>query len=83
MPMYHSPPYYAKQLRIGVDKIHNAIDREELRAVNVSEGTERPRWRISEDDWQDYLNRRSNIQPPKPTRRRKAAASSDVIEFYK
>jgi excisionase family DNA binding protein len=80
--VFHKPPALAKQLGVAREKIIEFIRRGELRAINLSEGV-RPRWRISEDDWQTFLAAKSNQRPVKKTTRRKTSGSGSVIEFYK
>jgi hypothetical protein len=57
--------------------IHNG----DLRAINVAKvaAGERPRWFISEVDYESFLLGRSTFKPPARTRRSKPA---EVVEFY-
>ena len=79
---FHTPPALAKQAGVAREKIIEFINRGELRAINLSEGV-RPRWRVSDDDWQAFLASKSNQKPVKKTTRRRTAGSGEVIEYYK
>jgi len=75
---YSTPPEIAKRLRIRPDKVLGWIKSGELAAFDVSETVGgRPRWRISQQDLDDFLRRRRATPPPKATRkpRRKPAKS--------
>lgn len=73
---------------IGVDqqKVLTWIHLGYLRAVDVSQSPGgRPRWRISDDDWAEFLASRSTqAAPPPPTEKpkRRRRTDSNVIEFY-
>lgn len=78
---FYTPPTLARQAGVAREKIIEFINRGELRAINLSEGT-RPRWRISDDDWQAFLASKSNQKPVKPVTRRKVAKATGVTQFY-
>ena len=61
---YLTPPEIAKRLRITAAKVIGWIRKGELRAVDVGNGS-RPRYRISPDDFEDFLKSRE-VQPPLP-----------------
>lgn len=65
---YQSPPEVAKELRISVDRVLHWIKSGKLRAVNLSEGIERPRWKVDPDDLAAFLAGRSNHTTAKPVR---------------
>lgn len=63
-----TPPQIARLLRVGVDHVHTFIRSGELKAVNLSRSS-RPRWKISPENFQRFLDARSNTQTlPKPRR---------------
>lgn len=64
-----TPPKVGRILGCGADQVLDFIRRGELKASNLS-NADRPRWKISPDDLQKFLDARSNQKPPKPTRRR-------------
>ncbi len=70
-----SPPVIARELGINAGKVIEWITSGELKAVNLSNRT-RPRWRISREDFDDFLRRRSNAdhrkEPSPRAKRRKA-----------
>lgn len=77
-----SPPKIADLLTVGHDKVLHWNKVGELRAVDVSTRRgQRPRWRISPEDLEDFLARRRATPPPKPTRRRHQHAQG-VTEYY-
>ncbi len=64
------------------ETILNAIEKGELRAVNIGNGLLRPTWRISEADFAAWIEKRTArpmLAPQKRTRRRQEA---DVIKFF-
>lgn len=68
---YHSPPHYAKKARVASEKIIGFIEAGELRAYNLAtKQGGRPRYRIAESDWQEFLERRSASALPVRTARR-------------
>lgn len=81
MSKFHTPPTLARLAGVANEKIIAFIASGELRAINLSEGT-RPRWRVSDEDWQSFLARKSNQPPIKPTKRR-SVKKSEITEFYK
>ncbi len=68
----HTPPTIAKLLGIKVDKVHAWIRAGELKAVNVAQKRSgRPRWRVLDEQLQDFLRSRESVKPP-PRRRRRS-----------
>jgi len=69
---YHSPPYYAKKAGVASEKITGFIEAGELRAYNfAAKQGGRPRYRIAESDWREFLERRAAaVQPALPRRSR-------------
>lgn len=64
-----TPPEVAKLLRVSTEKVLGWIRRAELRAVNVSNSS-RPRYRVSRDSLDEFLESRE-VQPPAPRARRR------------
>lgn len=58
---YLTPPTIAKRLGVTCDKVLTWIRVGKLRAVNVSDHG-RPRWKISPEDIETFLESRSSIQ---------------------
>jgi excisionase family DNA binding protein len=75
MSDWASPPTYAKEIAIKVDKVYSLIAAGEITAVNVAADPRgKPRYRISRTEWERWLESRSTKPPePKPRRRRRAA----------
>jgi excisionase family DNA binding protein len=65
---YLTPPEVAKILRVTPEKILGWIRRAELRAVNVGNGM-RPRYRVSREFLDAFLEAREVQPPSKPARR--------------
>lgn len=74
-----TPPELARQRGITADKILTWIRRGELRAINVSEGSIRPRYLIALTDLADFDNRRAVVPPePEPPRQPRTEVPSYV-----
>lgn len=67
---YLTPPEIAKQLRVSSPKVLGWIRRGELSAVNVSDTGFRPRYRVSQQSLDEFLESRE-VQLPTPRVRRK------------
>lgn len=79
---YLTPPKVGALLGVGHDKVLGFIRTGELRAIDLSTTRgKRPRWRISPDDLNAFLARRSATPSPKLRRHQKQQDAS-VIEFY-
>lgn len=77
---WKSPPEVAEELGIAVEKVHTWIRAGELEAVNIGTTTTgRPRWKISQDAIDAFLEARRQRRPVKPVRRKKRAG---MIAFY-
>lgn len=68
---YLAPPEIAKQLRVSPEKVLGWIRRGELKAVNVSNGHSRPRYRVSQESLDAFLKYREVYPPPPRVRRRR------------
>lgn len=68
---YQSPPEIAKELRVSCDRVLHWIKTGKLKAVNLSEGHERPRWKIHPDDKAAFLAGRTNHTTGKQARERR------------
>jgi hypothetical protein len=66
-----SPPEVAKLFGIAPEKVVGAIRRVELRACNLGNGSQRPRYRISTESLEDFLRSREVGPAPQPVRRRR------------
>jgi len=77
-------PPLAKQLEVGVDKIHDLIESGDLVAVNFAgPDAHRPRWKIFQADLDAFLDGRASRRPaPKSSRRKPATAGVGVTEYY-
>jgi excisionase family DNA binding protein len=70
-PPFLTPPEIAKLLRVTPQKVITWIRRGELEAVNVSDRV-RPRYRVSRESLNEFLERRKvRPPPPSPPRRRR------------
>lgn len=80
----YTPPQLAEQYGIAVERIRGWILAGQLRALNLSDSESRPRWRITDEDWQEFLDTRANcmkstLQNPKRKQRRR---KSGVTEYF-
>ena len=75
-PCYHflTPPEIASILRVKPDKVLSWIHQGKLKAVNVGNGTSRPRYRVSKDNFDTFLKLRE-VPPPFPVQRRRRNAT--------
>jgi excisionase family DNA binding protein len=56
-----TPPEVAKILGVSADHVVEYINRRELKAVNTSL-RDRPRWKVSEANLEEFIQKRSNIE---------------------
>ena len=84
--MYKTVRQRAESIKVQQQKVLAWIARGELIATDVSESRGgRPRWRISDEDWQQFLTSRSNqstISTATNTTKRKRRTDPGVIQFY-
>lgn len=77
---YFTPPQIAKMTGASEDTVYGWIHSGELKAVNMSKipDGERPRWRISRDDLDQFFEARANkpVQPIKPAKRRRKTVAA-------
>lgn len=76
-----SPPQLARRLGVSAEKVIAWIRSGKLRAINVSDGPKRPRWRIHQVDVELFEAGRAVI-PPAPAARPRRRAAGEVIEFF-
>ena len=78
--MFHTTSSVATLLHTSEEQILAHIKAGRLKAVNVGLGSQRPRWRISDDQLTEFLESRTATPPaPRPARRTRAGT---VVEFY-
>ena len=78
---YRTPPQISNDLSVGHDKVLGWIHSGELQAVNLAARRDgRPRWRISDEDLEDFLARRA--ASPAPKRRRRRKQPNHVTDYY-
>ena len=75
-----TPPAVAQRLGVDPARVIGWIRAGRLRAINLSDGELRPRFRIDPADLDDFLRAREVVARPKPQRRRRK--DPNVIEFY-
>ena len=77
-----NPVELSKAIGIDAATVRKWIVEGWLPAVDMrSPGTSRPRWRISESDFETFVKRRSNTPPPAPRRRQRNDAA-DLERFF-
>lgn len=64
------------------ETILTAISRGELRAINIGSGLKRPTWRISETDFETWLEFRSHRPLLAKTKRSTKAQTEPVVKFF-
>jgi excisionase family DNA binding protein len=72
---YLTPPEVAERLGVSPERIIGWIRSGKLRAVNIGDGSRRPRFRISPDRLGDFLRSREVIPPAEPAPRQRRRAS--------
>ncbi len=80
MTHYVTPPAIADRLGVDAHRVIAWIKRGQLAAVNIGDGSQRPRYRVSEADLQVFLAART-VQPPAPRVRRRRT-DPNVIAFF-
>lgn len=80
LPRFFSPPEIADSLGIDPAKVISWIRSGRLRAVNVSEGARRARWKVSPEALAAFFtSREPNAPTPRPKRRRRDPAEVDYL----
>lgn len=79
---YLSPPEIARRLRVRSHKVLGWIHSGRLRAIDISSGHRRPRYRVHEADLAVYLESLVVHATPAPPRRR-PQKDIDVIEYIR
>ena len=77
---YEPTARVAEVLGVKAQVIRNAILAGELAAMNIANSTKRPIWRISKEQWQEFLDRRSSEAVVFARKMKRAA---DQIELSK
>jgi excisionase family DNA binding protein len=77
---YFSPPEIAERFGVDPAKVVGWIRKGEMRAVNVGNGSSRPRYRISPADLATFEASRA-VQPPAPRVRRRRT-DPNVVQFF-
>lgn len=78
---YLTPPAVAERYGVDVHRVHAWIHRGELRAINVGDGAQRPRFRISPADLVAFEAARSAGPAPKISRVRRRR-DPELEEFF-
>ena len=78
---YQTPPRVAERYGVDVHRVLDWIRRGELHAINVGDGSMRPRYRISPSDLAIFEAARSATPAPKISRVRRRR-DPNVIEFF-
>lgn len=78
---YLTPPEIGKLLGCNSERIRGWIRSGELSAINLGNSKRRPRWRITQAAFDDFLNRRSNVATAKPSTGRRRMHLEAVKAF--
>jgi excisionase family DNA binding protein len=82
MPSFYTPAQVAELLAVDQGKILAWLHSGELHGINIAKRAGgRPRWRISSEQLQAFLQSRSTSPPPKPAKRRRQQ-SGQVTAYY-
>lgn len=73
----------AEHYQVHRRKVWQWINSGKLKAINIAKGTGRPTWRIPPDSLPEFDRSRQNVEEQSYRRRRRAAATVDVVEFIK
>jgi excisionase family DNA binding protein len=78
---FFTVPAVAKRFGVNQTKVLSWIKSGELNALDVSQARgDRPRWRVSQDDLDQFCESRRAVPAPKPVRNRKRLEG--VTEFF-
>ena len=66
---FMTPPTAASLLNVRVEKVLTWIHKGELRAINISDGKRRPRYRISPEALSAFVQSREIVPRPQVSRR--------------
>ncbi len=78
---WFTPPQIAEQLGVNVDRVRGWIYAGELEAVNVADSPKRPRWRISQDAYDEFLTSRTAVQK-RATPKRRSKTAIAVKDYF-
>jgi excisionase family DNA binding protein len=76
-----TPPQVAKRYGVSPDTVRSWIERGELRAVNIGNGTVKPRYRIEPAALADFDKRRTADKTPPQKRPKKKPTGLTVTKF--
>ena len=78
-----TPADVAKALRVKkLETIYRLISRGKIRAVDVSTGTGRPRWRIPPEALRAFLRDRAVSPPASEAPRKRKAATTVATQYF-
>jgi len=78
---WRTPPGIGEELGVNADRVRGWILSGQLAAVNVADGV-RPRWRISQEAFDDFLKKRSAVQKLPAPPKRKRSREVPFTEFF-
>ena len=79
MTRYLTVADVADRIKLTVPAVLDRIHCGDLVAINVSSGTQRPRWRIADVELTRWLTSRQSGPTPRITRRRRSAAITEYV----
>ncbi|MCA9189823.1 MAG: helix-turn-helix domain-containing protein [Pirellulaceae bacterium] len=68
---YLTPPMVARRYGVSVDRVRGWITSGQLTGINLGDGAQRPRWRISPEALATFEAARAATLPPPPRRKRR------------
>lgn len=75
-----TPPQVARILGCSAEHVGRFIAQGQLKATNTSFGN-RPRWKISPEDFQAFVDRRSNVSSLPPVEHKKTRRPTKRVFF--
>lgn len=76
---YRTVAEVSDHIDLSVPCVLALIHSGDIVASNVSSGTQRPRWRIADDELTRWLTSRQSGPTPRITRRRRSAAITEYV----
>lgn len=77
---FYTIPQLAKDMSVNERKIREWIDSGQLKAINVSQGEQRPRYRISQAQLDAFCKLRETSNPTSKPKRRKRRTGRKFIQ---
>lgn len=77
---FYTVPQLAESMGVNERKIRGWIDSGQLKAINVGEGSQKPRYRITQEQLEAFCALRTKAQQPSKPKRRKRRTGRKFIK---